>query len=155
MSRRLQHRVDRWRSISAATDKQLCDQIRAADARRAVLFSATQKLQTVIQGSDAEYRKEQLRRDLEKSTQQRRVTLLRELADARFQLAQINLKLAAGGDASGSGAGRKISVAEGDRPGLTIIRGGEQIPGVLETALMPGDVVAFRLGGDQRTRQLW
>lgn len=118
---------------------------RAADARRAVLFSATQRLQTVIQGSDAEYRKEQLRRQLEKVTQERRRNLLKELGDARFQLAQINLKLAAAGERSADRAGRKAVGTGGDKPGLSIIRGGEHMPCVLESALMPGDVVIIHL----------
>jgi polysaccharide export outer membrane protein len=121
---------------------------RAADARRAVLFSATQRLQTVIQGGDAEFRKEQLRRQLEKITQERRTNLLKELGESRFQLAKINLKLAAAGDRSGLGSARKTAGSGADKPGLTIIRGDAQIPCVLETELMPGDVVLIHLGND-------
>jgi polysaccharide export outer membrane protein len=66
---------------------------RVTDARRAVLLSATRKLQTAAQLMLIERQREDLSRQLERLDDQRRISVLGELQDAQVKLNEIRSRL--------------------------------------------------------------
>jgi polysaccharide biosynthesis/export protein len=137
---------------------------RVTDARRAVLSSATRKLQTQAQLMLVKKEQEETKRKLEKLDDQRRLDLLRELQDASLALNDTRAKL--------QGVGEKLQYTAmvrsqlvrgaGDKAEIAIIRKGqkgeERIIADEDTELQPGDTVEVSLryqdGPDTPPRKL-
>jgi polysaccharide export outer membrane protein len=66
---------------------------RVTDARRAVLLSATRKLQTAAQLMHIERQREDLSRQLQRLDDQRKINVLKELQDAQVKLNEIRSRL--------------------------------------------------------------
>lgn len=124
---------------------------RVEEARRAVLVSATRKLQTNAQLLLVKRQQEELTRKLEQLSDQRKLGLLRELQDTSLKLTEIRQKL--------QGVGEKLQYTAmvrsqlqrgaGHKPKITIIRKGEKgqqrIDAGGDTELQPGDTVEVAL----------
>jgi len=124
---------------------------RVEEARRAVLVSATRKLQTNAQLLLVKRQQEELTRKLQQLSDQRKLGLLRELQDTSLKLTEIRQKL--------QGVGEKLQYTAmvrsqlqrgaGHKPKITIIRKGEKgqqrIDAGGDTELQPGDTVEVAL----------
>jgi len=128
---------------------------RITDARRAVLWSSTLKLQTTAQWMSQKKVREEVSRQLERLDDQRRMDLLRELQDAGVRLSQISARL--------QGVGEKLQYTamvrsqlvrgSGGKPQIAIIRKGEdgreRLVAEEDFELQPGDVVEVVLRVEQ------
>lgn len=124
---------------------------RVEEARRAVLVSATRKLQTNAQLLLVKRQQEELTRKLEQLSDQRKLGLLRELQDTSLKLTEIRQNL--------QGVGEKLQYSAmvrsqlqrgaGHKPKITIVRKGEKgqqrIDAGGDTELQPGDTVEVAL----------
>ena len=124
---------------------------RVTDARRAVLLSATRKLQTTAEVMDQKKKQDVLRRQLEKLDDQRRLDLLRELQDATVSLSETRGKLQSIGEKLQYTAmvRSQLVAGAGDKPEIVIIRKGENGPERItadeDAELQPGDTVEIAL----------
>ena len=128
---------------------------RITDARRALLWSSTLKLQTTAQWMSQKKQREEVSRQLERLHDQRRMDLLRELQDAGVRLSQISARL--------QGVGEKLQYTalvrsqlvrgSGGKPQIAIIRKGEngreRLVAEEDFELEPGDVVEVALRAEQ------
>jgi polysaccharide export outer membrane protein len=137
---------------------------RVTDARRAVLLSATRKLQTYAQLLQVKKLQDESARRLVKLDDQRRLDLLRELQDTSLKLNQIREKLQSVGEKLQYTAMVRSQLVRGagSRPDIAIIRnngkGSERIIASEDTELQPGDTIEVTLryqdGPDAHPRQL-
>jgi polysaccharide export outer membrane protein len=124
---------------------------RVTDARRAVLNSATRKLQTQAQLMQIKTQQDELKRKLEKLDDQRRIDLLRELQDASEKLNETRAKLQSVGEKLQYTAMVRSQLVRGagDKAEITIIRKGqkgeERIVADEDAELRPGDTVEVAL----------
>ena len=124
---------------------------RVSDARRAVLLSATRKLQTAAQLMQAKRQQDDLVRKLEKLDDQRRLDLLRELQDTSVRLNEIRGKLQSVGEKLQYTAMVRSQLVRGggNEAEIVIIRKGEKgqdrIVASEDTELQPGDAVEVAL----------
>jgi len=128
---------------------------RITDARRALLWSSTLKLQTTAQWMSQKKQREDVSRQLERLDDQRRMDLLRDLQDAGVRLGQISARL--------QGVAEKIQYTSlvrsqlvrgsGGKPQIAIIRKGEsgweRLVAEEDSELQPGDVVEVALRAEQ------
>jgi len=128
---------------------------RITDARRALLWSSTLKLQTTAQCMSQKKQREDVSRQLERLDDQRRMDLLRELQEAGVRLGQISARL--------QGVAEKIQYTSlvrsqllrgsGGKPQIAIIRKGEngreRLVAEEDSELQPGDVVEVALRAEQ------
>jgi polysaccharide export outer membrane protein len=128
---------------------------RITDARRALLWSSTLKLQTTAQWMSQKKQREEVSRQLERFDDQRRIGLLRELQDAGVRLSQISARL--------QGVGEKLQYTalvrsqlvrgSGGKPQIAIIRKGEngreRLVAEEDFELEPGDVIEVALRVEQ------
>jgi polysaccharide biosynthesis/export protein len=128
---------------------------RITDARRALLWSSTRKLQTISQLLFTKRQRIEFSRQLEKLDDERRISLLRELQDAEVRLAQIRARL--------QGVGEKVQYTAlvrsqlirgaGSKPQITIIRkeenGRQGFIAEEDVELQPGDVIEVALRPEQ------
>jgi polysaccharide export outer membrane protein len=128
---------------------------RITDARRALLWSSTLKLQTTAQWMSQKKQREEVSRQLERLDDQRRMDLLRELQEAGVRLGQIGARL--------QGVAEKVQYTSlvrsqlvrgsGGKPQIAIIRKGEngweRLVAEEDTELQPGDVVEVALRAQQ------
>ena len=118
---------------------------RVMDARRAMLLSSTRQLQTTVQVSENQIRREGLVRSLDKLDDQRRAGLLQELQtaslaslDLQARLRAVTQKLAL--------LGRSPSADPDAAPTVEIYRAGQPALAVTDdTELQPGDVVKVKV----------
>jgi polysaccharide biosynthesis/export protein len=125
---------------------------RVTDARRAVMLSATRKLQITAELMRAKMQQDEFARKLEKLDDQRRLDLLRDLQDTTVKLNQIREKL--------QGVSEKLQYtsmvrsqlvrgAAGNEAEIGIVRKGENGPERIiaseDTELQPGDAVEVTL----------
>ncbi|MEH2556302.1 polysaccharide export outer membrane protein [Bradyrhizobium algeriense] len=137
---------------------------RVTDARRAVLLSATRKLQTSAQLLQVKKLQDEVTRKLAKLDDQRRLDLLRELQDTSVKLNQIREKLQSVGEKLQYTAMVRSQLAQGvgSKPDIVIIRKGEKGPERIiaseDIELQPGDTVDASLryqdGPDAPSRRL-
>ncbi|MEH2497188.1 polysaccharide export outer membrane protein [Bradyrhizobium sp. AZCC 1678] len=137
---------------------------RVTDARRAVLLSATRKLQTSAQLLQVKKLQDEVTRKLAKLDDQRRLELLRELQDTSVKLNQIREKLQSVGEKLQYTAMVRSQLAQGvgSKPDIVIIRKGEKGPERIiaseDIELQPGDTVDASLryqdGPDAPSRRL-
>ena len=128
--------------------------LRVTDARRAMLLSATRKLQTTAQLMQTRRQRDDLSRQVERLDGQRRSDLLRELQDATVALSKIRLKLQSTAEKLQYTRLAKSQLARGlaGKPAITIVRNGttgtENLTANEDFALQPGDVVEVALRDD-------
>lgn len=124
---------------------------RVTDARRAVLLSATRKLQTTAHLMQIKKQQDELARRLEKLDDQRRLELLRELQDTSVSLNEIREKLQSVAEKLQYTSMVRSQLARGavNQPVITIFRKGEKEPERIaaseDTELQPGDAVEIGL----------
>ena len=128
---------------------------RITEARRALLWSSTLKLQTTSQWMSQKKQREEVSRQLQRLDDQRRMDLLRELQDAGVRLSQTSARL--------QGVGEKLQYTalvrsqlvrgSGGKPQIAIIRKGENgrehLAAEEDFELQPGDVVEVALRAEQ------
>ena len=124
---------------------------RVVDARRAVLLSATRRLQTEAQLMQAQKLQRDLARQLERIDDIRKIDLLRELQDANVRLASLSARLRNVQEKLHYTGIVKSQLARGKgaKPDITVIRrsdhGQQRITADEEFELSPGDVIDVAL----------
>jgi polysaccharide biosynthesis/export protein len=124
---------------------------RLSETRRAVLWSATRKLQTASQIMTVKLQRDGFSRQLQKLDDQRRINLRLELQEAGVKLNQIRTKLQAVGEKIRyTGLVRSQLVrGAGNKPQIIVVRkngtGRERISAEEDFELQPGDVVEVAL----------
>jgi len=124
---------------------------RVTDARRAVLLSATRKLQTSAQLLQVKKQQDEFVRKLTKLDDQRRLDLLRELQDTSARLNQIREKLQSVSEKIQYTAMVRSQLVRGagSTPDIAIIRKGEKGPERIiaseDAELQPGDTIEVAL----------
>lgn len=124
---------------------------RVVDARRAVLLSATRKLQTNAQLMQAQKLQDDLSRQLERLEDQRKMDLLRELQDATVKLSELSATLQSVEEKLRFTGIVKSQLVRGKgaKPDITIVRrtesGYTHITADEDFELSPGDVVEIAL----------
>ncbi|MGY4478408.1 polysaccharide biosynthesis/export family protein [Bradyrhizobium sp. USDA 3364] len=137
---------------------------RVTDARRAVLLSATRRLQTSAQLLQVKKQQDDFARRLVKLDDQRRLDLLRELQDTSVRLNQIREKLQSVGEKLQytSMVRSQLARGSGSKPDIAIIRSSDKGPQRIvaneDTELQPGDTIEVSLryqdGPDASPRKL-
>lgn len=128
--------------------------LRVTDARRAMLLSATRKLQTTAQLMQTKRQRDDLFRQIERLDSQHRAELLRELQEANVALSKIRIKLQSTGEKLQYTRLAKSQLARGlgTKPAIRIVRNGGKDAGNLivdeDFELEPGDVVEVALRDD-------
>jgi polysaccharide export outer membrane protein len=128
---------------------------RITDARRAVLWSSTLKLQTTANWMSQKKQREEASRQLERLQDQRRMDLLRDLQDAGVRLSQISARLQSVGEKLQYTALVRSQLVRGSggKPQIAIIRKGEngreRLVAEEDFELEPGDVVEVALRSEQ------
>jgi len=129
--------------------------VRITDARRALLWSSTRKLQTTVQLMYQRKQRDDFSRQLERLDDQRRMNLLQEFQDAGVRLNQITAKLQAVGEKLQYTAlvRSQLIRGTGGKPEITVIskgdKGRERFIAEEDTELQPGDVVEVALRPEQ------
>jgi polysaccharide biosynthesis/export protein len=124
---------------------------RLSETRRAVLWSATRKLQTTSQIMNVKMQRDNISRQLEKLDDQRRLNLRLELQEAGVKLNQIRARLQAVGEKIQYTALVRSQLVRGagNKPQIIIVRkngtGRERISAEEDFELEPGDVVEVAL----------
>src|SRR5216684_147763 len=125
--------------------------LRVTDARRAMLLSSIQKLQTIAQLMQTRRQRDDLSRQIERLDGQRRSDMLRELQDATMAFSRIQFKLQSTGEKLQYTALAKSQLVRGlgNKPSITIVRsstkGSENLIVNEDFELQPGDVVEVAL----------
>jgi len=124
---------------------------RVTDARRAVMLSATRKLQITAQLMQTKRQQDEFARKLEKLDDQRRLDLLREQQDTSVKLNQIRQKLQSVSEKLQytSMVRSQLVRGAGNEAEIGIVRKGEKGPERIaaseDTELQPGDAVEVTL----------
>ena len=125
--------------------------IRVTDARRAMLLSSVQRLQTTAQLMQTKRQRDDLSRQIERLDGQRRSDLLRELEDATVALSIIRSKLQSVGEKLQYAGLAKSQLARGigNKPSISIVRsdtkGTRTLVASEDDELQPGDVIELAL----------
>jgi polysaccharide biosynthesis/export protein len=128
--------------------------LRVSDARRAMLLSSIQKLQTAAQLMQTKRQRDDLSRQIVRLDGQRRSDMLRELQDATVAVSKIRFKLQSTGEKLQYTVLAKSQLARGpgNRPAITVMRnatkGIEKLTANEDFELQPGDVVEVALMKD-------
>jgi len=123
---------------------------RVTDARRAVLLSATRKLQSSAQLMLVKRQRSDFQRQLDKLDEQRRLNLLRELQEASVNSSSLSAKLRGIDETLRSANAAPPRVLEfGDQPSVVVIRkegdNVTRLKGEYDFVLEPGDTVEIAL----------
>ena len=135
-------------------DKGTTINVRISEARRAALMSSTQLLQTIVEVSNIERQQTEYRRQLERTDDQRRISVLAELQETNLRLAQITTRLQTVSEKLlyTSTLQSQLVRGTGGRPSFEVFRsdrnGRERLDADEETKLLPGDVVDITLHVD-------
>ncbi|KRP85244.1 MULTISPECIES: polysaccharide biosynthesis/export family protein [Bradyrhizobium] len=137
---------------------------RVTDARRAVLLSATRRLQTSAQLLQVKKLQDEYARRLAKLDDQRKLDLFRELQETSLKLNQIREKLQSVGEKLQytSMVRSQLARGAGSKPDIAIIRKSEKGPERIvvneDAELQPGDTIEVSLryqdGPDAAPRKL-
>ncbi|MGY2809926.1 polysaccharide biosynthesis/export family protein [Bradyrhizobium sp. USDA 4506] len=137
---------------------------RVTDARRAVLLSATRRLQTSAQLLQVKKLQDEYARRLAKLDDQRKLDLFRELQETSLKLNQIREKLQSVGEKLQytSMVRSQLARGAGSKPDIAIIRKSEKGPERIvvneDAELQPGDTIEVSLryqdGPDTAPRKL-
>jgi polysaccharide biosynthesis/export protein len=131
--------------------------VRVTDARRAMLLSSVQKLQTIAQLMQTKRTRDDLSRQIERLDSSRKSDLLKELQDATISLVNLRSKLQSTGEKIQYTALAKSQMAHGfgNKPTITIVRKGnagvQNLTGNEDFELQPGDVVEIALRDPRET----
>jgi polysaccharide export outer membrane protein len=143
--------LDRLRQL---LEKGTTINVRISEARRAALMSSTQLLQTIVEISNIERQRTEYARQLERTDDQRRISVLAELQEANLRLAQITTRLQTVSEKLlyTSTLQSHLVRGKGGRPSFEVFRTGrngrERLEADEETRLLPGDVVDITLHVD-------
>jgi len=124
---------------------------RLSEARRAILLSSNQLLQTVVETSNLERQRGEFFRQLERIDSQSRIENWRELQDANLRVAQITSRLRGAGEKLVYAGLLKDQLGRGisEPPVITVYRNGdngqEGLAANEDFPLVPGDVVEVAL----------
>jgi polysaccharide export outer membrane protein len=146
--------VDDFERIKDLYNRGTLPILRVTDARRAMLLSSTQKLQTTARLMETKRQRDDFSRQIERLDGQRRGDLLRELQEATFALNKIRFKLQSTEEKLQYTMLAKSQLARGfgNEPSITIVRNGtkgaEHLVAKEESELQPGDVVEVALRDD-------
>jgi polysaccharide export outer membrane protein len=127
---------------------------RLSEARRSVLISETQVLQTISEISQAERQRDVDSRQRVKLDEDRRAELLTEAQDTRVKMAQVESKIQATSEKLVYTAALQSQLTHGTsrKPEVIIFRkgeaGAERIAADEDTELFPGDVIEVVLKAD-------
>jgi polysaccharide export outer membrane protein len=120
---------------------------RLSEARRSVVLSSTQLLQTVVEITNIERQRDEFERLLNRVDSQSKAEILAELQEANLRLEQVSVRL--------QGTGEKLRIRNG-QPEIWVFRttgsGTERISANEEMELVPGDVVDITLQAEALTR---
>jgi polysaccharide export outer membrane protein len=149
--------VEELRRVTEVFAKGALPSPRVVDARRAVLLSATRKLQTTAQIMQMKKHQDDLLRQMEKLDDQRKIDLLRELQEAGVKLAALRAKLQSVWEKLQFTMVRSQIVRGNEtRPEITVIRKGEKgrerFIADEESELQPGDVIEVTVRLDYSAR---
>lgn len=138
--------TDDYESVRMLLQKGLAPTTRLSEARRAVLMSSTQLLDTIVQASNIERQRGEYVRQLNKIDSERRIAALGELQVAYMNLAQISARLEGTAQKLAlTGQAQSTLLIAAGRPEITVHRereqGAETLPGSEDLGLAPGDVV--------------
>jgi len=128
--------------------------LRVTDARRAMLLSSIQKLQTTAQLLQTKRQKDDLARQIDRLDGQRRSDMLRELQESTVALSKTRFKLQSTGEKLQYTSLAKSQLARGfgNKPAITVVRNGakgvENLVANEDFELQPGDVVEISLRDD-------
>ena len=128
--------------------------LRVSDARRAMLLSSIQKLQTAAQLMQTQRQRDDLSRQIVRLDGLRRSEMLKELQDATVALSKIRYKLQSTGEKLQYTVLAKSQLARGlgNQPAITVMRnatnGLEKLAANEDSELQPGDVVEVALMKD-------
>jgi polysaccharide export outer membrane protein len=124
---------------------------RVSETRRAMLYSATRKLQTIAQLMSVTKQRNDFARQLERLDDVRRIELLRELQDAGVRMNQLKARLQSVAEKLQFTALVRSQLVRGTggKPEITIIRKGEngreRLLADEDSELQPGDVIEVAL----------
>lgn len=123
---------------------------RVTEARRAVLLSATRKLQSTAQLMLVRRQRSDFQRQLDKLDEQRRMNLLREMQEANVSSNSLSAKLRGIDETLRSANAAPPRVLDfGDKPTVTIIRKEDEtvrrLEGEYDFVLEPGDTLEIAL----------
>jgi polysaccharide export outer membrane protein len=124
---------------------------RVVESRRSLLLASTRQLQTASELAQVERQRQEFGRRSERLDDQRRLEILRDLADAKVRLAGIRSKLEAASEKLVYVGMVKSQLVRGNasKPQVTIYRRGGDEPERLavgeDADLLPGDVVEVAL----------
>ncbi|MDW9539644.1 exopolysaccharide biosynthesis protein [Sinorhizobium meliloti] len=138
--------TDDYESVRMLLQKGLAPTTRLSEARRAVLMSSTQLLDTIVQASNIERQRGEFVRQLNKIDSERQIAALGELQVAYMNLAQISARLEGTAQKLAlTGQAQSTLLIAAGRPEITVHRereqGAETLPGSEDLGLAPGDVV--------------
>ena len=143
--------LDELNKATALYSKGTLIATQVTDARRAVLLSATRKLQTTAQLMFAKKQQDDLGRKLEKLDDQRQIELLRDLQEATVKLNDTRERIQSVAEKLQYSSMVRSQLQRGavNNPEITIVRKGEKGPERIvaneETELEPGDAVEVAL----------
>jgi polysaccharide export outer membrane protein len=119
---------------------------RLSEARRAVVLSSTQLLQTVVEITNIERHREEFARLLDKGDSESRMEVLKELQDANLRFEQVAAQI--------QGISEKLRI-RGGQPEIWVYRKNEdrteQLHANEDMELVPGDVVNITLQSEDLT----
>lgn len=141
---------DDYESVRQLFQKGLAPTTRLADARRAMLLSSTQLLDTIVQASNIERQRGDYVRQLNKIDSDLHIAAWRDLQEAYMNLAQVSARLEGTAQKLAlTGQAQSDLLAAVERPEIKVHRkqeqGPETLPGSQDLALAPGDVVEVAL----------
>jgi polysaccharide export outer membrane protein len=148
-SQGLQSEEDEYSRIQDTYKRGLAPNTRVADARRIVLLSSIQSLQSAVELERAKTDLETGSREIGKSDNARKIKLLDELRDSNVDLETLRSDIKVASEKLTYVGMRKSLGRQGTTEiNIQIVRDGKEIPSNLDVALEPGDVIEVTLGLD-------
>ncbi|MBB4018927.1 MULTISPECIES: polysaccharide biosynthesis/export family protein [Chelatococcus] len=127
----------------------MASNVRLSEARRAMLMSSTQVLQTIVEINNIERQRTEYQRLLTRLDDQRRIELLRELQDVNVRVAQVTARLRSVGEKLlyTSTLQSQLIRGTGGQPEFVVYRAAEnrEMESSEDTELFPGDTVFVTL----------
>jgi polysaccharide export outer membrane protein len=145
--------TEEYESVRQLFQKGLAPTGRLSEARRAVLYSSTQVLDTIVQASNIERQRGEYTRQLQRIDSERRIAAWADLQESYMNLAQISARLdSAAQKLALTGQPQPSWAREGEQITMTVHRkdqsGPVAMPGSEDLELAPGDVVEIRLDNE-------
>lgn len=145
----LQSDADELAKIQDSYKKGLAPNTRIADARRIVLLSSIQSLQSAVELERSKTDLEKGSREIGKFENARKTKLLNELRDSNAALETLRSDIKVAGEKLTYVGMRKSLGQQGStKANIGIVRGGKEITSDMDAQLEPGDVVEVTLSLD-------